>query len=183
MVKSGKKIIIMSALFVFAFIMTTSAFCQDIKLGWLNSLQILNEYSEAIEVQKKIDQERVKIQNQLQDMQDELERKTKELENQSLLLSDERKMEMQKEIEALYIRGQQLQLQQFGPEGELVKRQDQLMEPIIEKIQEVINKIAEDEKYDWIFDSSKGTILFIKDQEKYDITQAVIDELNKGAKK
>lgn len=182
MFKAERHLINVGIIFIIIVMASSSLFSQDIKIGWLNSHKILNEYNEAIEVQKRIDQERQKIQNELQNIQDQFERKSKELENQSLLLSDERKLEMQKELEALYIKGQQMQLQQLGPEGELVKRQDQLMQPIIEKIQEVINKIAKDEKYDWVFDSANGVILYVKEQEKFDLTQQIIDELNKGSK-
>jgi len=181
MMKFRKYLFTMGIIFLATLFSGSSLFGQDIKIGWVNSIRILNEYKEAVEVQKRIDAERQKIQNELRDIQDQFERKSKELENQSLLLSDERKMEMQKELEALYLKGQQLQAQKLGPEGELVKRQDQLMQPIIEKIQEIINKIAKDEDYDWVFDSANGVILYVKEQEKTDLTQKIIDELNKGA--
>ncbi len=182
MVRFNKNYYLVAAIFFVAFIVK-GFYKSELKIGWLNSITVLNQYNESIKVQKKIDQERQRIQNEIKDMQDEFNRKSKELENQALLLSDERKTEMQKELQALSVKIQQTYMEKLGPEGELAKRQDQLMQPIIEKTQQVINKIAKDENYDWVFDSANGAILFVKDKDKYDLTKKVIDELNKGTKK
>ena len=53
------------------------------------------------------------------------------------------------------------------------------MQPIIGSINQVIHRIGEEEGYDFIFDSVAGNILHAK--EKYDITEAVLEELEKEA--
>jgi len=50
--------------------------------------------------------------------------------------------------------------------------------PIIEKINALISRIGEEEGYDFIFDASSGSLVHALP--KYDITQQVIEELNKG---
>lgn len=54
----------------------------------------------------------------------------------------------------------------------------ELTRPIIDKINKLIAKIGEEEGYDFIFDASSGALVHALP--KYDITDRIIEELNKG---
>ncbi|NIT55300.1 MAG: OmpH family outer membrane protein, partial [Aliifodinibius sp.] len=51
--------------------------------------------------------------------------------------------------------------------------------PLYDKIDSVIKQISEEEDYDMVFDVVQGVILYAKPE--YDITDRVLDELNKGS--
>ena len=54
------------------------------------------------------------------------------------------------------------------------------MQPIIDRINEVLMRIAKNEAYDFIFDAtvgSNGTVLFA--DEKFDISDNILEELQK----
>ncbi len=53
-----------------------------------------------------------------------------------------------------------------------------MTKPIYDKINRVIQKIGEDEEYDFIIDASSGALLHANP--KYDITDRILEELNKG---
>ena len=69
------------------------------------------------------------------------------------------------------------QYEKLGPQGELYKKNIELSQPLYKKINDVLAKIAEEEEIDFIFDL--GVSLLYAD-EKYEITQKVVEELNKG---
>jgi len=69
--------------------------------------------------------------------------------------------------------------EKLGPEGEYYKKNLEFTKPIIDKINGLIQKIGEDDGYDFIFDASSGALVHAN-TDKYDITQRVLEELNKG---
>ena len=59
----------------------------------------------------------------------------------------------------------------------MFQRQQELSKPVIEKIQQVIDKIAADNGYDVIIDIASSGLLYYN--EKLDITDVILDELQK----
>ena len=156
-------------------------FAQELKIGYIDSQKILANYKEAIDARKKLDAEISKWRKQAEDMQRELRQLQDQLESQSLLLSEETRIAKNRELQEKYAKYQQfLQEKLFGPQAEAYKREAELMQPIYDKINAVIHKIGEEEKFDYIFDI--GSLLYAaKDQ--YDLTDRVLEELNKGVAK
>jgi outer membrane protein len=64
----------------------------------------------------------------------------------------------------------------FGVKGELFQKQEEVMKPIQNRIFTVIQQIAKDKDYDFIFDRS-GDIMFLFAKEEYDLTKEVIEKL------
>ena len=62
--------------------------------------------------------------------------------------------------------------------GLLVKRQEELISPIINDINEILNRIGKDEEYDYILDAEQGGVLYAN--EEHDISDYILEELNKG---
>jgi len=52
-----------------------------------------------------------------------------------------------------------------------------MTKPIVDKINKIIGKIAEEENYDYVFDARQGGLVFAK--KKFDLTDRVIKILNK----
>ena len=80
-------------------------------------------------------------------------------------------------MEDLKRRAQQYQNDKWGEQGEAFRKQQELLKPIVDRVQAVIDRIAEEEDYDYIFDSVAGNMLFVKP--KFDITDDVVSELEK----
>lgn len=148
------------------------------KLGYVNSQEILTQFKDAQDAQKRLqeiikgwEQEAAEMQNQIRELQDQLE-------SQSLLLSEEKKAEKTQELQQMYLNYQQFSQQKFGPQGEAYAKQQELMQPVQEKVLGVIKEIGEEQGFDYIFDSVAGNIVFAADGQP-DLTQEVIDRLNK----
>lgn len=174
--KSIKTVLIFSLLLLFAI----PGFAQKLKLGYVHSQQILSSYKEAIDVQKKIDELDKQYQTEGRDLQENLRRLQEQYESQSLLLSDAKKKEKEAEIQNLMLKLQSFQQEKYNPQtGEIYKKQAELLQPVLDKINGIITKLGEAENYDLILDTAAGNILYVSDQVA-DLTQKILDELNKS---
>ena len=150
------------------------------KFAYVNSQKISMEYQESVDAQNKFKE----LQNQTQvnyaKMVKEYQTLANEIESQSLLLSPEKKQEKMKLAQQKAMEVERFKYEKLGPQGELYKKQAELLQPVIDKINAAIQKVGEEEGYDMIFDGSAG-ILYANPG--LDITQKVLDELNSGKSK
>ena len=115
-------------------------------------------------------------------MKTELDGKVEDARSKELLMTPEMK---QQKLEELSKQGDELEQRYqalMDPKtGLMVKKQTELMQPIIDRINEVLLKVAKNEEYDYIFDATVGpegnTILFAN--EKYDISDKILEEVQK----
>ncbi len=163
-------------LLILVFNFPTSA---QLKIGLVNTETIMQNYSEMAEVQKQVDEINRKHQKELEDLRSEFAAESKKYESQSLLLSEERKKQMQKDLEDLYRKSMQYQQKVFGQGGEVEKKYRELTDPVIKKINETIDKISMDENFDLVLDIVNMGILYANPDKTEDITQKVLDELAK----
>ena len=173
-------IYIVFSVFLMMLVLSSNIFAQ-LKIGLVNSQMILDNYSEMMAVNKQINELTQRHQKELEDLNNEFVAKSKQFESQSLLLSEEKKKEVQKDLEDLYRRGMEYREDKFGAGGEIEKKYQELTDPIVNKINEAIEKIASDDDFDLIFDVVNMGVLYANPDRTEDITQEVIDELNKGA--
>lgn len=148
------------------------------KFAYVESQRILNEYQEYQDAQKKIQDLRDKYDAEYQKMVKEYNDLLQEIDSQSLLLSPEKKQQKMQEAQDKELAIEKYKYEKLGPQGEFYKKSMEITKPIIDKINKLIAKIGEEDGYDFIFDASSGALVHAKP--KYDITDRVIDELNKG---
>ena len=148
------------------------------KFGYVQSQRILAEYQEYVEVQNKLDEIRNGYDQEYQKMVKDYNDMLEEIDSQSLLLSPEKKQEKMKQAQDKMMTIERYKYEKLGPEGELYKKSMEFTRPIIDKINKLIADIGEKESYDFIFDASSGALVHALP--KYDITEQVIEELNKS---
>lgn len=163
---------------VFLFVGWNNGIAQS-KIRYLNSQEVLDQLPEAQEIQKKLDDIRAGYEKEYNDMIDNYQKMVKEIESQSLLLSPEKKAEKEREKLDLQQQIENYQRDKLGPQGEFYKKNLELTKPLYDKIDSIIKKISEEEGYDMVFDVVQGVIVYAKDE--YDITDRVLEELNKGS--
>lgn len=149
----------------------------DFKMGYILTDKIFAEYQPIVEANKTIEAETQKLEKQIQDMSSEFETKRQEYENRRLMLSDTKKAETEKELNDMGNAIQQFQQENFDPNaGTLANKWNEMLQPILEDVQEVIDRIGVEEGYDVIFDTQQGIIYA---NEQYDITDRILEELKK----
>jgi len=152
----------------------------QIKLGYIDSQKILAQYQEAIDAQNQLEQIRNQYQAEYEAKVREYQGLAQEIESQSLLLSEEKKKEKLRELQEKATEIDKFKFEKLNPEGgEFYKKNQELFQPIIKKINDIITKIGAEEEYDMVFDASSGALLHALP--KYDLTSRILEELNKGA--
>jgi len=149
----------------------------QLKIGYIDSQRILSTFPAAVDAQKKLEGESTGWGQELQKMQEQFRTLQEQLDQQSLLLSEAKKKERTDELQALYLKIQQYQNEKWGEQGEFFKRREELLQPIIQKIDTAIKAVGTNDDYDFIFDSVQGNLLHAKP--KYDLTDQVLKELDK----
>lgn len=168
------KIIRTSFLVLILLCLAIPSFAQ--KLAYVHSQKIFSEFEEYKEAENKLAQLRNQYQQQYDQLVQEYTTQLQEIESQSLLLSPEKKQEKERLMQEKALQIEKYKYEKLGPQGDLYKKQAELVTPINDKIMDVITKIGEDEGYDYIFDGASG-LLFAKQEN--DITQQVLEILNK----
>ena len=93
-------------------------------------------------------------------------------------MSDNRRSEKENEIINMEKSVQKYQLDKFGPEGEIYRIQNQLLKPVLAKIDAAIQKVGGEQGYDFILDAMSGALLYALDS--HNLTESVMDELSKS---
>jgi outer membrane protein len=148
-----------------------------LKVGYIDSRRVLLEYPEAVEAQGKFDTELQVWQEEAEAKRQEIEELERELEAQKLLLSDETRGEKESEIEQKKLEMTRFFDEIWGEEGKAARRNLELTKGIVEKVNEVLEEIGEEEGYDLIMDAAAGGIVFAS--EGLDLTGRVLEELGK----
>lgn len=151
-------------------------FSQSLRIGHINSEAIMDQLPEAQEAQRQLDELVGRWQSELTNMQRQWQRKFEEYDRMKLIMSDQRRAEAERELMDLDRQIAEYRNQKFGPDGELFRMQEELIRPIQDRIFLAIQKIAEEEGYDYIFDQS-GDILLMYANERYDLTQKVLQRV------
>ena len=162
--------------FIFSGMLVFQSFA-ELKIGFINSEKIFLEYEGTKVAQDKFNKEVAKWEQQATDMQKELKDLKEQLEKQSLLLSAERKTEIETQLQEKMIVYQKFIQEKFGQQGEALQKNETLTKPIIERINKILEQIAKAENYDYIMDARNGGVVFAKPA--YDLTERVLQALNK----
>ena len=151
---------------------------QSVTIGYVNSDRILAEFEEAKEAQRKLDVEAKKLEDEYRGMLGNLDSLNRDYERQKMIMSETRRQTKENEITQLQQAIQRYQVEKMGPEGEIYQKQAELVGPVLEKIKTVIEKVGKDNKYDYIFDTVAGNILYA--EPVHDLTDKVLYELKRN---
>jgi Skp family chaperone for outer membrane proteins len=69
------------------------------------------------------------------------------------------------------------QTQKFGPRGELIQQKSKLLKPIQDRVLGIVREIAQERKYDFIFDRSSDLVMLYS-VKNYDISDLVLRKIN-----
>jgi outer membrane protein len=157
-----------------------AAFAADLKLAHVDSKLIFDKYHETKKAQKEYDRQVQKWEQDVANKQKELMELKDKLEKQSLMLSDEKKKEMQADMMKRETEYRTFVEKVYGKNGELLNKNEEFSGPIIQKIKKTVQDVANQEGYDMVLDRAAGAVVFWKKDN--DLTQKVIDILNKDVK-
>jgi outer membrane protein len=156
------------------FAIAAPASAQGHRVAYLNSQRILQQAPGAEAVRTEIEQEIAKFDAQIQVMSDSMNQMLSEFQQRSTMLTaDERtkrQQELQQKQQSFAQRAQQL-------EQQAAARQNELMQPIMERIERAIEDIRKEGNYAIIFDVATPNPVMVAADTTLDLTIRVIDKL------
>lgn len=148
----------------------------QLKIGYVDSQAIMDQLPDAQDAQKKIDAQIEEWQKELKKMQDEWKERFDDYERRKLIMGKQKKAEVEKELVAMEEKIENYKQAKFGANGELYKKEEELMKPIQNQVFTVIEEVAIENELDFVFDRS-GDLIFLYAKEEYDITPQVLSKL------
>jgi outer membrane protein len=152
----------------------------DLKIAHVDSKMVFEKYGETKKAQKEYDKQVANWEQEAAGKQKSLMEMKERLEKQSLMLSDEKKKELEADFLKKKSEYEQFVQKIYGKEGELFQKNQSFSDPIIQKIKKTIQDVANQEGYDLVLDRAAGAVVYWKKDN--DLTQKVVDILNKGTK-
>jgi outer membrane protein len=147
------------------------------KIAWVNSAAIMEKLPEAQDAQRQIDNLVADWQGELAKMQNDWQRKYEEYDKKKLILTDQLRAQTEKDLQDLDKKIADYRNKKFGQNGELFNKQNELMKPVQNKVFKVVQDIAVEGDYDYVFDKSADIILMYS-KDKYDLTSKVLERLS-----
>lgn len=158
---------------LFVLMAVTTAANAQMKVGHINSEAIMQALPEAVDAQRTLDALIADWEGELQRMQNEWKRKFEDYDKRKLILTEQSRAEAEKELRDLDQAIADFRNRKFGQNGELFQKQNEVMKPIQNKIFKVLEEIAKEDGYDYVFDRS-GDILLLYATDKHDLTERVL---------
>ena len=141
--------------------LTTSLGAQELKFAHIDIQKLVATLPDKVKADKALQDEANKLQSQLKIMSEELDKKYSEYMSQKDSLPDLVKSIKEKEIQD---QNQRIQNYNKLAQQSLVQKEQELLKPIIEKVQKAIDEVGAENGFIYIFDVSSKVILFYSDK-------------------
>lgn len=149
-----------------------AAEAQTLKIGYINSQQILASSSEAQAAEQQFQQEMQRFQAEVQTLEDEITGMQTRLQQQQLTLSPEARANREQQIETK-VQEYQTRTQELQQMAQ--QRQTELVQPVMNRITIIIEQVREEGQYSLILDVAAGSI--IAADSTLDLTPEIIRRL------
>lgn len=150
---------------------------QNQKIGFIDSELIMEQMPEYSGIEQRLNLLSENWELEIEEMEQGLEDLEQDFEAREILFTDEMREQRLQEISNLRNELDQLIEEKFGPEGEYFTTQTELLEPIQRTIFEAINRVAERENFDFVFDRARGSE-FLYARPQWNLTDQVLLEMD-----
>jgi outer membrane protein len=174
----------LATLFAVVFALAPKAHAQSGKIGWVDLDKILSEYKEFKEAENLFQKDAAVWEATFDSLQAEYLNKLEDYRKQRLILTDETRKARETELASME---QNLMQTKAKFENDAERRRAELTTPILKKIQDVVQRVAVSEDFDYVLNGSQNyltsagiqfsPIMYAKD--KLDLTDRIFEELAK----
>lgn len=150
-----KKIALIAAL-----VLASAASAQSI-VAHVNVDSLLVQMPEYKQAQEALQAEQAKFESEAKEMNAELEKGAQALQANAATWTELRQRQEQTRLQEMY---NNIQEYMQGAQGQLQQKEIELITPVLEKLQNAINAVAEAKKVSYVLDASqsKGQVIFAK---------------------
>lgn len=134
------------------------------KFGYLNSAMLLSEHPDVKVADSELETLQTQYSARIQKKVEELKAKYTELGEKDKAGTIPPK-DLQEQVKKLQEQEGALQQEEQQLQSDLMKKREQLYQPIIDTINDAIKEVAEEGGYQYIFDQSQGALLWADESE------------------
>jgi outer membrane protein len=146
------------------------------KFAYVDTDYILGNMPEYAAARKQLDDISVKWQKEIEEKLTEVDKMYRDYQVEKILMTEEMKIQREEEIIKKEQEVKELQKKRFGQEGDLFKKQQELIKPIQDKVYQSIVEISETKGYGMVFDKA-GSTTVVYSQARYDISDDIIKQM------
>ena len=146
------------------------------KFAYVDSQFILEHIPEYKQAKKELDNISYQWQEEIENAYQDIDKLYRAYQTDKVLLTDKMRQDREDEIIQKEKDVKELQQQRFGIDGDLYKKQEELIRPIQNLIYNTIQEYAEQGRYGVIFDKSSDLLMLYAD-ENLDKSEKILDYL------
>jgi len=146
---------------------------RGVRIGYIDTEFILENLPEYQAASSQLDSKLTEWKSEIDKRLAEVESKKQALENEKVLLTKELYEERFEDISFEEAEILDYQQKRFGPGGDMIIQRTQLIQPIQDQIYAAVREIAENKKYDFVFDKN-ADFLMLYSAERFDISEQVL---------
>lgn len=151
------------------------------KVGYIDMAFILETVDEYNKASNLLDKNIENWKKEIELKKLELEQIQDQLDAERIIFTPELINDREMEIQDFASEIIRLQEKRFGPIGDMIIQRSKLIQPLQDQVMTIVKQVAEENKYDFIFDrSSTATMLY--SAKNYDISDLVIKRINRQQK-
>ena len=165
-------------LFVFLFTLVQQSFAQrGVRLAYIDMDEILENVEEYKTASTLLDKNVADWKKDIELKKMELKGREEQLKAEKVLLTQELIEDRKSELQLFRSEIIDLQTKYFGPAGDYIQQKNNLLKPIQDRVLTIVRQIAQERKYDFVFDRSSDLVMLYS-AKNYDISNLVLQRIN-----
>jgi len=146
------------------------------RIAFVNTKYILDQMPEYSAAQKELDKVSKQWQDEIDERHVQIKRMRESYNAEAILLTEEMKRSRLQEVDSREREARDLQRRRFGPNGDLFKKRQELIQPIQDRVYTAVKEVA-GTSYVAIFDVGGQSSNLLFASEKYDKSDSVLRKL------
>ena len=143
------------------------------RIAYIDMDFILNKNKEFKTANQLLDEKIAQWKEEIEVKKLQLKRVEYQFAVEKILLTPELIADRELEIKDFASEVVSLQEKRFGPKGDMITQKNQLLKPVQDQILSIVQDIAKERKYDFVFDRSSD-IIMLYSAKNYDISALVL---------
>ncbi len=148
----------------------------DLKVGYIDSARIFQEYKDAQEAQARFDRQAQGWRDEAAEKERLVKQMRDEVRDMSPILSALKRQEKEEALQKAIADHERFVQGIWGPGGRAAQENERTTQEVVNQIRAVVEKIAGEKALDLVFDSSSGFLIYA--DKTLDLTSEVVRQLN-----
>ena len=154
---------------------------RSVRIAYIDMNIILDNIDEYQKANALLNDRIVEWKKEIELKKIQLQQYENQLEAERVLLTPELITDRELEIKDFATEIIALQEKRFGPKGDRIIQRNKLIKPIQDQVLAIVQDIAKERKYDFVFDRSADVVMLYSSK-NYDISDLVLKRINRQEK-